>query len=178
MGVDPWVRKIPWRRKWQPTPVFLPGESQGQRAWRAIAHGVTKSQTGLSAHTHNRTPFESITRPQVEKLLRGSSSGLLRKLCLSPWVGKSQKQDAREEGPRTEVNSEGKVQSWCSQEAPPAWDPGEDRYRSQVVQPPGSTYTDAHFTESSRAQTTFWTSIFFYYIFLPLRNKNGKYFIH
>ena len=26
---DPWVRKIPWRRKWQPTPVSLPGESQG-----------------------------------------------------------------------------------------------------------------------------------------------------
>ena len=29
---DPWVRKIPWRRKWQPTPVFLPGESRGQRS--------------------------------------------------------------------------------------------------------------------------------------------------
>ena len=28
---DPWVRQIPWRRKWQPTPVFLPGESHGQR---------------------------------------------------------------------------------------------------------------------------------------------------
>ena len=28
---DPWVRKIPWRRACQPTPVFLPGESQGQR---------------------------------------------------------------------------------------------------------------------------------------------------
>ena len=27
----PWVGKIPWRRKWQPTPVFLPGESHGQR---------------------------------------------------------------------------------------------------------------------------------------------------
>jgi len=26
-----WVGKIPWRRKWQPTPVFLPGESRGQR---------------------------------------------------------------------------------------------------------------------------------------------------
>ena len=26
---DSWVGKIPWRRKWQPTPVFLPGESQG-----------------------------------------------------------------------------------------------------------------------------------------------------
>ena len=30
-GFDPWVRKIPWRRKGQPTPVFLPGESHGQR---------------------------------------------------------------------------------------------------------------------------------------------------
>ena len=30
-GFEPYVRKIPWRRKWQPTPVFLPGESQGQR---------------------------------------------------------------------------------------------------------------------------------------------------
>ena len=29
-GFDPWVRKIPWRRSWQPTPVFLPGESHGQ----------------------------------------------------------------------------------------------------------------------------------------------------
>ena len=28
---DPWVRKIPWRRAWKPTPVFLPGESHGQR---------------------------------------------------------------------------------------------------------------------------------------------------
>ena len=29
---DPWVRKIPWRRKWQPPPVFLPGESHGGRS--------------------------------------------------------------------------------------------------------------------------------------------------
>ena len=31
-GFDPWVGKIPWRRKWQPTPVFLPGESHGRRS--------------------------------------------------------------------------------------------------------------------------------------------------
>ena len=30
--LDPWVRQIPWRRAWQPTPVFLPGESHGQRS--------------------------------------------------------------------------------------------------------------------------------------------------
>ena len=29
-GFDPWVEKIPWRRKRQPTPVFLPGKFQGQ----------------------------------------------------------------------------------------------------------------------------------------------------
>ena len=29
---DPWVRKIPWRRKWLPTPVLLPGEFHGQRS--------------------------------------------------------------------------------------------------------------------------------------------------
>ena len=31
-GFNPWVGKIPWRRKWQPTPVFLPGESHGRRS--------------------------------------------------------------------------------------------------------------------------------------------------
>ena len=31
-GFNPWVRKIPWIRKWQHTPVFLPGKSHGQRS--------------------------------------------------------------------------------------------------------------------------------------------------
>ena len=34
-----------WRRKWQPTPVFLPGESQGRGAWWAAVCGVAQSQT-------------------------------------------------------------------------------------------------------------------------------------
>ena len=29
---NPWVRKMPWSKKWQPTPVFLPGKSCGQRS--------------------------------------------------------------------------------------------------------------------------------------------------
>ena len=32
LGFDPQVRKIPWRREWQPTPIFLPGEFHGQRS--------------------------------------------------------------------------------------------------------------------------------------------------
>ena len=39
-GFDPWVRKIPWKRVWQPTPVFLPGEYPMDRgAWWATVHG-------------------------------------------------------------------------------------------------------------------------------------------
>ena len=36
-----------WRRKWQPTPVFLPGESQGWGAWWAAIYGVAQSRTRL-----------------------------------------------------------------------------------------------------------------------------------
>ena len=36
-----------WRRKWQPTPVFLPGESQGWGAWWAAVYGVAQNQTRL-----------------------------------------------------------------------------------------------------------------------------------
>ena len=46
-GLHPWVRKIPWRREWQPTPVFLPGEAQGQRSLVGSIHRVAKSQTLL-----------------------------------------------------------------------------------------------------------------------------------
>ena len=44
-GFDPWIGKIPWRRAWQPTPVFLLGESNDRGAWWAIVHGVAQSQT-------------------------------------------------------------------------------------------------------------------------------------
>ena len=39
---DPWVGKIPWRRKWQPTPVFLPGKSHGQRSLEGYSPGGCK----------------------------------------------------------------------------------------------------------------------------------------
>ena len=52
-GFNPWVRTIPWRRKWQPTPVFLPGKCYGQRSLAGwVVHGVTNSQTWLSDWVH------------------------------------------------------------------------------------------------------------------------------
>ena len=45
---DTWVRKIHWRRKWQPTPVLLPGESYGQRNLAGYSPWGRKSRTRLS----------------------------------------------------------------------------------------------------------------------------------
>ena len=41
-GFDPWVGKIPWGRKWQTTPVFLPGKFHGQQSLVGIVHAVSK----------------------------------------------------------------------------------------------------------------------------------------
>ena len=55
-GFDPWVRKISWRRAWQPIPVLLPGEPHGQRSLVAAGHRVTQIGTCLKwLSTH--TPF-------------------------------------------------------------------------------------------------------------------------
>ena len=46
-GFDPWVGKMPWRRAWQPTPVFLPGESP----WAEDLGGL--QSMGLQRVVHN-----------------------------------------------------------------------------------------------------------------------------
>ena len=62
-GFDPWVGKIPWRRKGNPLQSSCLGNPTDRGAWWATAHGVTKSQTHLwlstcmhvRAHTHTHT---------------------------------------------------------------------------------------------------------------------------
>ena len=46
-GFNPWVGKIPWRRAWQPTPVFCLENSMDRGAWWAMIRGVEQSQTRL-----------------------------------------------------------------------------------------------------------------------------------
>ena len=48
---DSWVQKIPWRRKWQPTSVFLPEESHGQRSLGYSPGGRKESDTTEYSHT-------------------------------------------------------------------------------------------------------------------------------
>ena len=60
--LGPWVQKIPWRRAWQPTPVFLPGESHGQR-----------SLTGYSPSRHKESDTVEVTESALTTM-RGRSS--------------------------------------------------------------------------------------------------------
>ena len=54
-GLHPWSGKIPWRRKWQPTPVFLPGRSLGQRSLAGYnPRGPKESDTTERLSTHTR----------------------------------------------------------------------------------------------------------------------------
>ena len=51
-GFDLWVEKIPRRRKWQPTPVFLSGESHAQRSLAGYSPWGCK-ESGMTERTHN-----------------------------------------------------------------------------------------------------------------------------
>ena len=54
---DPWVRKIPWRRKWQTTPVFLPGEPHGQRSLAGYSPWDHKERLSMNAYIFQKFSF-------------------------------------------------------------------------------------------------------------------------
>ena len=65
IGFDPWVRMISWRRAWQPTPVFLPGKSHGQRSlvgyslWGCKESDMTKA----TSHVYMSIPISQFIPP-------------------------------------------------------------------------------------------------------------------
>ena len=70
-----------WGRKWQPTPTFLPGESQGWGAWWAAVYGVTQNRTRLkrlSSSSSSRCVQEAQFSPREVSLLFAQA----RKLAL------------------------------------------------------------------------------------------------
>ena len=52
-GFDPWIRKIPWRKAWQHTPVILPGESHGQRNLVGYSPWSDK-ESDMNEHAHTK----------------------------------------------------------------------------------------------------------------------------
>ena len=62
---EPWVGKTPWRRAWQPTPVFLPGESCGQRSLVGYSPWGPKELDTTEETWHTRAHFDlSEAKPQ------------------------------------------------------------------------------------------------------------------
>ena len=93
---DPWVGKIPWKRKWQPTPVFLPGKFHGQKSLTGYSSwGHKESDTTDHVHTHTHTHIQTMDYYAVlniselsghEKIWRKLKCTLLRSLPERiPW---------------------------------------------------------------------------------------------
>ena len=89
---NPWVRKIYWRRKWQPTPVFLPGESHGQRSlpgcspWGCKESSMTEQLTlSLSQRLWVRVSSLLLGRKvmtNLDSILKSRDITLPTKVCL------------------------------------------------------------------------------------------------
>ena len=68
---DPWVGKIPWRRKWQPTPVILPGKSHGQSLVGYSPWGHNESHVAERSSACARTDTHTHTHPNTQRLQWG-----------------------------------------------------------------------------------------------------------
>ena len=94
-GFDPWVRKIPWRRKRQPTPVFLPRKCHGQRSlvgnspWGHIALDATE-HTHVCTHTQTHTHTHTLLIQLLTRTMRCKRGRLDPKVRKIPWSRKWQ----------------------------------------------------------------------------------------
>ena len=98
-GLDPWVRNIAWKRVWQPMPVFLPGESRGQRSlagyspWGRKELDTTEAHLCVSVCVHTRVHVSVCVCVSV-----------CTSLCVyHPW-------ESRGPGPQREITPKSKVQ--------------------------------------------------------------------
>ena len=81
----PWVGKIPWRREWQPTPVFLPGESHGQRRLVGYSPWGCKESDTTEQHFHFQTHSGFPRELSGKEFICQYKSH--RRCKFDPWVG-------------------------------------------------------------------------------------------
>ena len=84
---NPWVGKISWRRKWQPTPVFLLGNPMDRGAWQATFSGVTRVRYDLKTKPPPPLPRNGMRKwSQLKKKKKANEQKTQRNLerkCLS-----------------------------------------------------------------------------------------------
>ena len=101
LGFDPWVRKIPWRREWLPTPGFLPRKFNGQKSLAGYS-----PWTWLSTHTHMHTKGTIVAGM---KMCLSEARGHIAEnvgLCVNPCVN------------NTDLNTPGTQQAYGLQYTP------------------------------------------------------------
>ena len=80
---NPWVGKMPWRRKWQPTPVFLPGKSHGQRSLVGDSPWGQKESDTTEWLNNNQAWVNGPQHRALEvKLALSACSVVILRLCL------------------------------------------------------------------------------------------------
>ena len=84
-GFNPWVRKIAWRRKWQPPPIFFPENSMD---WQAPVHGVSESDIPERLSTHSHLKFICLSKlPMTTDQNTGTDELTKSDLChLLKWI--------------------------------------------------------------------------------------------
>ena len=82
-GFNPWLRKIPWRRKWQPTPIFLPWESHGQGGLVGYSlWGCKESDTTeVTEHTRMHQGGSGYCFREVNSVVKGSQKTVIYASC-------------------------------------------------------------------------------------------------
>ena len=84
-GFTPWVGKIPWLRKWQPTPVFFTWEIPWTvEPGTLVVHGITKSQTPLRIHAGTWSLLRPESTPSTESPILLSLQLCLPGICSQP----------------------------------------------------------------------------------------------
>ena len=78
-GFDPWVGKIPWRRKWQPTPVFLAGKFHGQRS--LVGYSPWGHRVRHDLETNNSMTWLSVIGHWVMRLRSHRTRGNITGEC-------------------------------------------------------------------------------------------------
>ena len=78
---DPWVGKIPWRRKWQPSPVLLPGKSHGQRSLEGCIPWGHKELDTTERLTNDNFAIKQTLGPLSNSLSKQDCCHSVGKLC-------------------------------------------------------------------------------------------------
>ena len=130
-GFNPWISKIPRRRKWQPSPVFLPAESHGQ--WSLVGYGPQgHRESDTTEQLNSKKPGEGREERRQSEGLAAASVGFLR------WKAAGRRTGAGRQGQR------GKPSARQGGVRPVSWD--KVRGEASLSAAQGNAEAFRHFT--------------------------------